>query len=178
MWSILYACTEDRLLNASQLYFFVAHGYSEWVVLSVARFCHVFPCELQGPAWAVGRYSISQSAGGTSQNIIFKTLRQIGRPALYSTPQRGTRSWRGRNRWRRRWRFRRRSGGWCRRCRPTPDSCSWSRSTSSGLNKRGVQAVSHRNGFWAEYSCRNLAEYSVKTVLVKIMGFGDERNIR
>ena len=27
------------------------------------------------------QYSISQSAGGTSQNIIFKTLRQIGRPA-------------------------------------------------------------------------------------------------
>ena len=51
-------------------------------VLSVARFCYVFPCELRGPAWAVGSYSISQSAGGTSQNIIFKTLRQIGRPAL------------------------------------------------------------------------------------------------
>ena len=43
-------------------------------------FC--FPCELRGPAWAVGGYGISQSAGGTSQNIIFKTLRQIGRPAL------------------------------------------------------------------------------------------------
>ena len=52
-------------------------------VLSVARFCYVFPCELRGPAWAVGSYSISQSAGGTSQTIIFKTLRLIGRPALY-----------------------------------------------------------------------------------------------
>ena len=52
-------------------------------VLSAARFCYVFPCELGGPVWAVGSYSISQSAGGTSQNIIFKTLRQIGRPALY-----------------------------------------------------------------------------------------------
>ena len=52
-------------------------------VLYVARFCYVFPCELRGPIWAVGSYSISQSAGGTSQNIIFKTLRQIGRPALY-----------------------------------------------------------------------------------------------
>ena len=52
-------------------------------VLSVARFCYVFPRELRGPAWAVGSYSISQSAGGTSQNIICKTLRQIGRPALY-----------------------------------------------------------------------------------------------
>ena len=31
---------------------------------------------------AVGSYSISQSAGGTSQNIIFETLQQIGRPAL------------------------------------------------------------------------------------------------
>ena len=54
-------------------------------VLSVSRFCYVFPCELQGPAWAVGSYSISQSAGETSQNIIFKTLRQIGRPAIHET---------------------------------------------------------------------------------------------
>ena len=54
-------------------------------ILSVARFCYVFPGELQGPAWAVGSYSISQSAGETYQNIIFKTLRQIGRPALYTT---------------------------------------------------------------------------------------------
>ena len=59
----------DRLLKTA-----------EWGVLSVARFCYVFPCELRGPAWAVGSYSISQSAGGTSQNIIFKTLRQIGAP--------------------------------------------------------------------------------------------------
>ena len=58
-------------------------SYTEQGVLSVARFCYVFPCELQGPAWAVGSYSISQSTGGTSQNIIFKTLRQIGCPALY-----------------------------------------------------------------------------------------------
>ena len=36
--------------------------------------------------------------------------------------------------------------------------------------------VSHRNGFRAEYSGRNLAEYSAETVSVKIMGFGDERN--
>ena len=48
--------------------------------LSVARFCYVFPCELRRPAWAVGSYSISQSAGGTSKNIIFKTLWQIGHP--------------------------------------------------------------------------------------------------
>ena len=46
---------------------------TEWGVLSVARFCYVFPCDLQGPARAVGSYSISQSAGGTSKNIIFKT---------------------------------------------------------------------------------------------------------
>ena len=57
--------------------------FTERGVLSVVRFCYVFPCELRGPAWAVGSYSISQSAGGTSQNIIYKTLRQIGRPALY-----------------------------------------------------------------------------------------------
>ena len=37
-------------------------------VLSVTRFCYVFPCELRGPAWAVGSCRISQSAGGTSQN--------------------------------------------------------------------------------------------------------------
>ena len=47
---------------------------------SVTRFCYVFPCELRGPAWAVGSYSIGQSAGGTSQHIIIKTLRQIGAP--------------------------------------------------------------------------------------------------
>ena len=52
-------------------------------VLSVAKFCFVFPYELRGPAWAVGSYSISQSAGETSQNITFKTLRQLGRPSLY-----------------------------------------------------------------------------------------------
>ena len=56
--------------------------HTELGVLSVSRFCYVFPCELRGPAWAVGSYSISQSAGGNSQNIIFKTLRQIGCPAL------------------------------------------------------------------------------------------------
>ena len=39
-------------------------------------------------------------------------------------------------------------------------------------------AVSHQNGFRAEYSGRNLAEYSAETVSVKIMSFGDERNIR
>ena len=38
------------------------------------------------PAWVACSFSISQSAGGTSQNIIYKTLRQIGRPALYSIP--------------------------------------------------------------------------------------------
>ena len=34
--------------------------YTERGVLSVARFCYVFLCELRGPAWAVGSYSISQ----------------------------------------------------------------------------------------------------------------------
>ena len=48
---------------------------TEWGVLSVAIFCYVFPFALRGPAWAVNNYSISQSARGTSQNIIFKTLR-------------------------------------------------------------------------------------------------------
>ena len=68
-------------LSYSRYYFL---RITERGVLSVAGFCYVFPCELRGPPWAVGSYSISQSAGGTSQNIIFKTLRQIGRPALYS----------------------------------------------------------------------------------------------
>ena len=27
-------------------------------VLSVARFCYVFPCELREPAWAVGSYRV------------------------------------------------------------------------------------------------------------------------
>ena len=40
-----------------------------------------------------------------------------------------------------------------------------------------IFVVSHRNGFRAEYSGRNLAEYSAETVSVKIMSFGDERNI-
>ena len=56
--------------------------HTERGVLSVTRFCYAFPCELRGPAWAVGSYSISQSAGETSQNIIFKTLRQTSRSVL------------------------------------------------------------------------------------------------
>ena len=37
---------------------------TELFVWSVAMFCYVFQGELQGPAWAVGSYSYSQSAGG------------------------------------------------------------------------------------------------------------------
>ena len=44
-------------------------------------FCYGFQHNLRGPAWTVGSYSISQSAGRTSQNIIFQTLQQIGRYA-------------------------------------------------------------------------------------------------
>ena len=55
---------------------------TEWGVLSVARFCYVFQCELRGPAWAVGSYSISQHPEELPKNIIFKTLQQIGRPSL------------------------------------------------------------------------------------------------
>ena len=54
-------------------------------VLSVPRFCYVFPCELQGPAWAVGSYSISQSVGGTSQNHYLQNLATDRTPALYSS---------------------------------------------------------------------------------------------
>ena len=35
---------------------------TEWGVPSVARFCYVFSCDLRGPAWAIGSYSISQSS--------------------------------------------------------------------------------------------------------------------
>ena len=57
--------------------------YTELFIWSVAMFCNVFRGELRGPAWAVGSYSISRSARETYQTIIFKTLRLIGRPALY-----------------------------------------------------------------------------------------------
>ena len=50
--------------------------------LSVARFCYSFLSELRGPARVVGTYSIGHSAGGTSQNMICKTLRQIDSPTL------------------------------------------------------------------------------------------------
>ena len=40
---------------------------------------------MQRPAWAVGSYSISQSAGGTPQIMICKTSRQIESPALYNS---------------------------------------------------------------------------------------------
>ena len=44
--------------NGTHMYNSCIH--TEWGVLSVARFCYDFSCELRGPAWAVGRYSISQ----------------------------------------------------------------------------------------------------------------------
>ena len=52
-------------------------------------FCYIFRGELQGPAWAVGSYSVSQSAGGIYHYIIFKTLRQTRRIALYIHTLRG-----------------------------------------------------------------------------------------
>ena len=58
------------------------HYYRAWRPIC-RKILLCFSCELRWPAWAVGCYSISQSARGTSQNIIFKTLRPIGRPALY-----------------------------------------------------------------------------------------------
>ena len=36
----------------------------------------------------------------------------------------------------------------------------------------------HRNGFRAEYSGRKLAECSAESLEVKILSFGDEKNIR
>ena len=43
----------------------VAPQCKELFVLTVARFCYVFLCYMQGPAWAAGRCSISQLACGT-----------------------------------------------------------------------------------------------------------------
>ena len=45
---------------------------TELFVWSVAKFCYVFQGKLQGPAWAVGSYSYSQSAGGIYhlQNLV------------------------------------------------------------------------------------------------------------
>ena len=56
---------------------------TELFVRSVAMFCYVFQGKLRGPAWAVGSYSASQSAEGIYHCIIFKTLRQTRRIALY-----------------------------------------------------------------------------------------------
>ena len=55
--------------------------------LSVARFSYVFQLELRGPAWAVGSYSMSQSAGGTSQIMICKTYVQSGAAYFLRVPQ-------------------------------------------------------------------------------------------
>ena len=81
----MYVCYAGRPVGAGAEDEGEPCAITEQGVLSfdVARFCFVFPCDLRGPVWAVGSFSISQSAGGTSRNIIFKTLRQIGRPALY-----------------------------------------------------------------------------------------------
>ena len=49
---------------------------------SVAMFRYVFLCELRGPALSVGNCSISYSAWGIFQNIIYETLRRI---ALYNS---------------------------------------------------------------------------------------------
>ena len=46
-------------------------------------FCFVFPLELRESAWAVGSCSISHSAGGIKQIVLFKTLQQSGPNALY-----------------------------------------------------------------------------------------------
>ena len=61
----------------------VQTDHTERGCLSVARFCYSFLSELRGPACSVGTYSIGHLAGGTSQNMICKTLRQIDSPTLY-----------------------------------------------------------------------------------------------
>ena len=53
---------------------------TEQGALSVARFCYVFPCELRGPAWAVGS---GPPAGGTPQILVNKTSRMTGRLRVY-----------------------------------------------------------------------------------------------
>ena len=62
--------------------------HTERGVLSVTRFCYVFPCELRGPAWAVGNYSISQSAGGNFPKHYLQNL------ATDRTPRSVNRSYR------------------------------------------------------------------------------------
>ena len=45
---------------------------------SVASFCHGFWLKVRAPAWAVANQSSGQSAMGTVQKLIFKTLRLTG----------------------------------------------------------------------------------------------------
>ena len=52
-------------------------------VPSFLIFCYVFRCELRGPAWAVGSYSIGLPAGGIFQNTFNKISRIRGRPRVY-----------------------------------------------------------------------------------------------
>ena len=74
--------SEGGELENKQLHLW-AHQYRAGRPIGRKILCSMRVAELRGPAWAVGTYSISQTAGGTSQNIIFKTLRQIGRPTLF-----------------------------------------------------------------------------------------------
>ena len=46
-------------------------------------FCYGYLLKLRGPAWAVANYSISQPAGGNSQNSICETLQLTGWKTLY-----------------------------------------------------------------------------------------------
>ena len=83
IWSVIGSYRqpiEDKTAPSSANIFFKC---TERGCLSVTRFCYSFLSELRGPAWAVGTYSIGHSAGGTSQNMICKTLRQIDSPTLY-----------------------------------------------------------------------------------------------
>ena len=63
--------------GANQNSFLTPHIYkqkrTERGVLSVSKLCYVFPCELRGPAWAVGSYEISQLAKHYLQNLATDT---------------------------------------------------------------------------------------------------------
>ena len=47
--------------------------YTVFFIQSFAMFCYGYLLKLRGPAWAVANYSISQPAGGNSQNSIYET---------------------------------------------------------------------------------------------------------
>ena len=46
-------------------------------VQSVARFCYVFPCQLRGPAWAVGVATVSAQVSAKQLGELSKTIHAV-----------------------------------------------------------------------------------------------------